>query len=99
MGLESCYRGDQDFVEFARRFRELEGATWADWDHRETLIEQCGGDADIAVMIHAAVGGDQALVYLDKPVPALEGETPRACMQNDAGTKRLKVMLTRLVGR
>jgi hypothetical protein len=39
---------------------------------------------------------DDALEWLDTRIPALNGETPRACLQTDLRRRRLKEMLMRM---
>lgn len=91
MPLEDFYAGDEGFHRLALACEP----EWAGCTCQERLLLAVGGDRDLAVVCHYQLGG-RVFAWLDSAVPALEGLTPRQCLQSEAGRRRLKECLWRM---
>lgn len=89
-GLERYYPGDDAWQTFARVFLEGE----AD-EETQRRVEEIVGDKELAAVIAGLVLRDP-IGWLDKEIPALGGRSPRECLENPGGKKRLKTMLMRM---
>ena len=91
MPLEDHYAGDEDF----HRFATVCGAEWATCDCQAKLLENVGGDLDVAMAIHYHFL-ERAIGVLSEKIPALDGLTPNECMKSENGRRRLKEFLWRI---
>jgi hypothetical protein len=67
---------------------------WKKWASRLELLQACHGERDLALLIFR-VAGENALHYLDQPVPALAGRTPRTCLAQPQSRRDLRKTLNR----
>jgi hypothetical protein len=86
--LEKYYQGDDCWRKFAETFY----ANWEQCSIKNELFAAMGRREDLAKVIFAAVG-DSALTWIDNPIPALDGLSPRECLRAEVLQKRLLVML------
>jgi len=88
--LERYYRGDEAWHCFARLFVEEE----QDLDARKQ-VQEIVQDEELAAVIVGLVR-HRPLKWLEGEVPALDGRSPRECLEDEAGRRRLKTMLMRM---
>jgi len=88
--LERYYPGDAAWQRFAAGFLEEE----RDLEIRERVGEIVQ-DEDLAAVIVGLVH-HRPVRWLQEEVPALGDRSPRSCLEDDTGRKRLKTMLMRM---
>ena len=88
--LERFYPGDKGWKEFSDLFAD----SWQKCPCQEALLIAVE-EKDLAWVICAALGED-SITWLDQSVEALDGETPRECLQTKVGRERLKTVLMRM---
>jgi len=88
--LERYYRGDEAWQRFARLFLEQE----QDIEARKQ-VQEIVQDVELAAVIVGLVR-HRPLQWLEGEVPALDGRSPRECLEDEAGRRRLKTMLMRM---
>jgi hypothetical protein len=94
MSLEEFYSGDKAFAAYASTPDPDLDAQLAAWSGRAALAELCGGDELLARSVFFVASID-ALEYMQRSVPALDGLSPVECLRTDLGIKRFKECLLR----
>ena len=89
-GLEHYYSGDRAWEECVKAL----SGEWPKCTFKEDLVAALNGDLGLAVTIFFHLQ-DAALDWVDQKIPALDGETPRACVQTVQGVRRLKEAMMR----
>lgn len=89
-GLERFFPGDDAWEAFARSFPDGEAN-----EETQKRVEEVVGDRELAVVITGLVLHDP-LGWLEQEVPALGGRSPRQCLADSEGRKRLKTLLMRM---
>jgi len=89
--LEKYYPGDDDWNEYVIHFND----DWNESDIQLRLLNKLGNQQDLAKVISGKVGAE-ALNWVSKNIPALDGLTPIECLADDALVKRLKTALMRM---
>lgn len=69
-------------------------ADFAAWADRSALIEALDDEA-LALSLFTGLGSD-ALPWLDREIPALDGRTPRSCLRSKAGQRALRALIAKL---
>jgi hypothetical protein len=68
---------------------------WNAFPGRAALVDELGGDAELARAAFIAVG-PEALAWLDRPIPALEGRAPRELLATRRGRREVRSLLARM---
>jgi hypothetical protein len=90
-GIEKHFVGEKAWTDFVR----VIGSDWEKCSFKAALIGALDGREDIAKAVYSSVE-DQALEWINKPVPALENVSPKDCLKSEGTVKRLKEMLMRM---
>jgi hypothetical protein len=88
--LENFYSGRDAWQGLVRAHAE----NWPSCDFQDALLKHLHGNIEIAKVIYSHVG-DDALNWIDRPIPALDGLTPIQCLI-EGKKKRLQEMLMRM---
>ncbi len=89
--LERYFPGDEAWAAFVA----VHAPGWAAYPHQDALVTALGGHEDLALVLRALVGPG-VMAWIDRPVPALDGLTPRICAGSPVGLMRLRSMLMRM---
>jgi hypothetical protein len=89
--LEDYYSGDRAWDEYVAAV----AVKWPKCDFKEELLASLNDDLGLAITVYAHLRED-ALAWIDTRIPALDGETPRACLQSEWRRRRLKEMIMRM---
>ena len=89
--IENYYSGEANWQKFAALFVD----EWSTCQFQNELVSALDNDQEIAMVIYGSVQ-QNALQWIDKPIPALNNAAPRECMETEDGRKRLKTMLMRM---
>ena len=90
-GLEKYYPGDARWSAFAKHFEE----EWGKCEWQDQLLDKLAGHVDLSVVVYGLFL-EQALNWVEEPVPALEGLSPQKCTTTKKGILRLRTMLMRM---
>ena len=90
-GIERQYPGDDAL----RRLLDCYEAEWRQGPFPQQLVDAVGGDELLARGVHA-LAGQHWRQWLDQSVPALQGLTPRQCLDSPATVVRLKALIMRM---
>jgi len=90
-GLEKYYAGDESWS----RSVEIFSAHYLD-DNARLLAEKLEGHLDLAVIIYGKRGIKEALWWIEREVPELEGVKPVDCLKNPELLKRLRECVMRM---
>lgn len=67
---------------------------WVDNEFTADLLHKVGGDRRLAIVIYGTLFSD-AIDWLARPIPALEGATPLNALKTEQGIRRVKECLMR----
>jgi len=90
-GIEGQYPGDDAL----RQLLDCYEAEWRQSPFPQQLLDAVGGDELLARGVHA-LAGRRWRQWLDQSVPALQGLTPRQCLDSPAMVDRLKALIMRM---
>lgn len=89
--LEKFYLGDEAW----RSFALICSDDWGKCVFKTELLENLDGREEEAMVIYYRLL-DDAIVWLNTKIPALENLTPLECVKNDQLRKRLREVLLRM---
>jgi hypothetical protein len=89
--LEEHYAGDEAWAAFVEALPD----EWDQCTFKEELWLSLQGNVDLAKLIYFQAR-DTSLAYINKPVPALDGLSPIACLATPTLLRRLRSMLMRM---
>lgn len=92
---EAQERGSADFDAEWSAYVTARQRGWQECPFRDSLIRSVAGHEDIASTVFAHLNDDYER-WLDAPIDFLDGRTPRACAQEEAGRVCLKQLLMRM---
>jgi hypothetical protein len=89
--LEHHYAGDEKWKSYSDFYAE----DYLD-NNARLLSEKLDGHLDLAVIIYGKRGIKEALWWIEREVPALEGIKPVDCLKNPELLKRLRECVMRM---
>ena len=89
--LEAYFPGNGAWEHFV----EAISPSWESCSIQNELLSSVAGDLGLAKAIHWNLERE-SLAWLDRPVKALESETPRRCLESETGILCLKAALMRM---
>lgn len=90
-GLDTQYPGDRAWDSFVQAI----DSEWESCSVQKELLSAFEGDLGLASAVHWHLR-ENALNWLDTPVPALQGAMPRDCLKTIQGVQALKTLLMRM---
>ena len=89
--LTQVFSGDEAW----KKFVFFASKSWSNFLFKDALLHEVGGDLELAKVVAYRMG-DGFKAGLDYPTPALEGKTPRWCIENTGDLNGLKELLLRM---
>jgi len=89
--LEQYYSGDENFIQYSNVFSD----EWDRYTFKDELLTMVNNDVDLARPI-SYYAGDSFEEFMINKIPVLDDISPKECLGNQSGIRRLKTCLMRM---